>query len=290
MKEFFKTIPRSVYNPAFYGSVIKEARLARAFGYFFVLIALIALVGGVLGSFTFERAVDRADVAGIVTRSVEKYPADYTLSFMDGVASSSANKVIRITSEDLGLKPSACAGTTAPCTLLTIDTSRNPSVDEVMAADSYAWIAKEYVYVKQADGRVEAQSIKQYGNFTITKARAQQLGGYLLSFLGNAQPYMAVLIGAFAFLALLFYIPLAAILALILLALSKVKERDYSYKGLFAAALYATSLPVIVGSLALLATLPVPSMFTQFLALIILLVNFLGIEEPEQPEIEASSN
>ncbi len=281
MKNFFKTIPQTVWSPAFYRELLAAPSLLHTFGYFIGLVAIISIIAGLVGSASLLKLADKMNVREIVESGVAKYPADYIFEVKGGMASSSRAEPVALTSVDFGLPNDVCMEAPAPCLLLSIDTSRNPSIEEVLASGSRIWVGKNFVYSVDGHGTVEAQNLATYNDFTMTKARAQELAGYLNTFLDGAYPYLALIFAIFAFISLGFYLIAALLVALVLLALGRWKGWSHSYKALFVASVHAATLPIVLSTFAVLVTLPLPGILAVLIMLALAFGNINAASKDE---------
>ena len=233
-------IKSSIYSPSFYAEVQKKS-LGSAFGYFFLLILLVSLIGTFPVIFSFVTK-GQNELKSIISDVKNKYPQELEVKIKDGVASTNVVEpyVIPMTSD---MKNE----TTGLQNLLVIDTKTPFSITQYKKYNAAVWLTKDGVYYRSNNTEeVRSQPLEKFGNVTINKKYVDEMVGKISPWIKYLAPILliVIIIGLFLFhmlrLAYLFFFALCALL------LAKAMKKSLSYGTAYKVGLYAITLGFIV--------------------------------------------
>ncbi|MDB5265186.1 MAG: hypothetical protein JWN64_757 [Parcubacteria group bacterium] len=271
MKNFFRTLVSSIYNPSFYAE-IPARRLNSSIKYFVGLSFLLALVTTIVfipGIFSFfsQATIDQA---------VGQYPDDLQLSVENGIASTTAKEPYFV---------AATAGQTKTKNLVVIDTQTPYTISQLEEYSTYVLVKKDAVVIEQEDGQQRIMPLKDIGNFTLTKEIVRAWGGKLSSYLIPGGILTTILALLFFTVLNLFALIYLLVIGLVVFLIAKLMKRTWGYKDSYKAAIHAATFAEIVAAILLILHLPMPPFSYSILLLLVLVVN-LSAYRPKAPEAD----
>lgn len=267
---FFETIKASIYNPSFYNDVVKGEG-HKPFRYYFKLSLLLALIFSVLLSIKavpeLKKFLDETKV------SVEQgYPKDLEIKIEKGLATTNAQEPYFVKFPETSAKIDA--GMPDVENLLVIDTKSDFSLEKFQSYKTVVLLTKDSVVsVDSSSEKVTMTLLKSVPDFTVNYEnltkwlektdQVKKIATFslpVLIFLGVFMGYVLKLVYLF-FGALLVYF------------VAKYKKINLTYKKSYHVALYAVTLPTLLGVLAFFTGLKMFSLLPSIILVIAVWVN-----------------
>ncbi len=285
IQEFFKTVKSSVWGPEHY-AVMASRSIRGAIGY---LLSLIFLVSFLIIVFISVFAVP-AGIAGINYGSVfvaEKYPTDLVLTFKDGAVTTKVAKpyVFKIPKNDLVPSKKNVSSDKVE-NFVVIDTSINfENISQFESAKTSVLLAKNAIVVSK-EGGFDVRPIPKEFNFIVTKEMVLSKISSFLPLVKYIIPVIIILgmLGLFVLTAIK-YLVASLITGLLIWLIGKIAKRQGAYKEFFVTALYANTLPLILGLVLFFfgQSLGLPGGWDILIATIVWAVNVKIWEKPNLP-------
>lgn len=292
---FFKSIPASVYSPAFYAGIAGRS-FWKGFWYFmgvsFFVLAVWALLF-VLAPYLKHKETINSTVDSIV----HFYPEELVLTIQDGKLSSNSEQPYAfkltdfISTEDWnarfkeGFEEGMSQNTPVSVDLeelniLVIDTQTPYSIEEFFQHQTIAWVSSDAIYVMSENKRIEAIPLAEVPNIVIDKALVDETMETALKGMQSFIPILGSLLFVGAFIGLvLFRMAYLLFFALVFLLASTVMKLSHNFGASYKIGFYAITLPSFLMPLLLASPFPmlagVPFLFT-LVSLIVAIVNLNG--------------
>ncbi|MSU55040.1 MAG: DUF1189 domain-containing protein [Candidatus Taylorbacteria bacterium] len=269
---FVSNLKNSFYNPVFYRS-LKDKSLGFSMKYFFSFIVILAfIVAFILGS-----ELAPLFSAESLKKFVSFYPKELSLTIKNGVVSSNVSEpyVLKATSVKKGEHSN----------YLVVDTSSDSSLDTFRKYDTDVLIGRNFIVSEKGKSQIQVTDISRLPDFTFN----QELLFHWADVIGSH--HLALSFGFFFILwtAFVFYFTFnlvwLAVMALIVLLIGKVKAVSLSYSQSLKITLFASTLPLILKSIFVVAAISAP--FPLFFSVLIVVVVIANIKADE---IEISHN
>lgn len=273
MKSFLSQLRQSLYRSPLYRHLDSNSA-SRAISYVAVLIALIALAKAIGFGAIFGPML--GDMKNEFERLIDRYPNELVLTIKDGSLSMNRTSPLVIPVEpgnELGKNYK---------NLVVIDTAKNLDLETYSSYDTMVLITKSGAMYEK-DRKVEVQSFKEAPDYVVTKAKAGELKSTVDKFFGKFSAFVII------FMTLFMWIMIAIggfILALFLsligilpaLAFSRMRGWKLSFSQLYALALYAYTIVVLLGIVGLFTD------FSSWITLVayLLILAFFPATKPKE--------
>lgn len=269
LKNWFNTFKLSVSQPKKY-SELSTRSFWSGYWYLFLLILLGVLFKTVLFTTEVVRSVPKikSQLPQVKTQILNAYPAELVVNIKNGEASTNVTEPYVISLQQVIPQLAEDKKTT----LLVIDT--DASVENYPLHKSLFLLTKNSLaYPARNRSTTSAYEVFPLSDIkdsiTIDKALYDQVITPVLPLVDKVPQFMygfAVfalflfpVLGGFAFLnGSLFYL---LIMTLLLLVVSKVMKRNFTYKTLFKASMYGLTVPLVLTFVAGLLKLQIPSLY-----------------------------
>lgn len=235
--DFFKTIKESIYSPSFY-KAIPQKTLWQAVKYFIILILLLTVIS-ILTLFQNLFIETPKIIRDYTQKTINCFPDDLEIKITNGEVSTNVGEPYFIADCD---PLSDVEGTK----IAVIDTKTPFAQAKFEEYNSFIWVTKDSVSVKDKGYQTRIYSLKGAQNFTLTKQSID-------SFYNRFSPYfkwigpviLALTFFGIFIVYLLRFIQLFITSALIWL-LGKIFKHELNYSTSYKVSLFASTLGLIV--------------------------------------------
>jgi len=222
---FFKTIKDSIYNPEFY-SANANVSAKKAFGYFFKLILISALILTIIYGIIYIPKVAFFLSPSNVESMIKMYPQDLAVTIKDGHASTNVKEPYIVAFPALP-KSSASVASAQPKNLVVIDTVDDFSMDAFAKADTAIMLTKDYLISRRdSTGQISVQKLQSMPNVVIDRAKISDWAGKIQPYLFIFIPLMMIgmYIGLFVALTAsnLFFLLIISLIGMLIAAIRKM--------------------------------------------------------------------
>ncbi|HEU0081179.1 MAG TPA: DUF1189 family protein [Candidatus Paceibacterota bacterium] len=244
MKSFFAQLKGSLSKSPLYQSPENNS-LGRAFGYIAILVAAIALVKAVAFGIAFAPAVGA--LKDLAAQSIQKFPADLTLTLSKGVLSMNKPSPFILPSE-------AKKGDNKPAhrNAVVIDTEKSLSLETYQSYDTDVLVGSAGYMAKNGRGGVQLQTFGSLPDTVLTK---EKVDSYYARFAGFVDSFSAlgvvvltvfvwIILSALSYVGALF---LSLLGVLVALAVTRIKGHQLPFSRLYALSLYAYTIVALLG-------------------------------------------
>lgn len=271
---FFKTIPRSIYDPAFYQELVQKP-FSFSLKYFYVLALLLSVVSTFLFSLSTLPVV-RAFLNDIGPRFLASYPDYLTITIKNGQASSNAIEPYFFTVPTIS--PGMSQEESSKTNLLVIDTKTSFSLQQFGQYDTFALLTREALAVSTRDsadrGDIRVYPLAKTPDIEITKSLLTLLVQKIQPFIRFVGPLLVIVV-FLGFISLqsanLLYL---LIFALLVWGIAKIKKLGVGYKKSYQIGIHAITLPLLIYALMTTFNVHAPYLFT-LLSLLIVFANIV---------------
>lgn len=269
---FFQTIGKSIYSPAFY-SKIPQKPFGSVLGYYLLLCLLLTFIQLVKPTWDYIKSEDK-NGEKFAKQVADVYPSALEITLKNGNVLTNVKEPYFIT------PPTWDDNETSedhPTNLIVINTKTPFSVSQFTSYDTAVWIMKDAVIAKSDDSaEMKTYSLAEVPDMTINKTMVQSL-------IDKFSPWLkfAPLAGlGFLLIALIAYyswrLLYLLVLALIILLLTKLIRKPLPYAESYKVGLFAMTLGLIVDLLLKWKqVVGFPFQFT-LITLAVILVNLLA--------------
>lgn len=237
MKNFFQTIKNSIYSPEFY-SQIPQKSFKNAFSYFFLLILSLTLIRTI---FLIDPLVNKApqQFKNGIEQLINCYPNDLEIEVSQGGQASSSAKQPYFVS---------CEGTkqASESAILVVDTKTPYSKDQFDKYKAVAWLNKDSLIIKSTDVEIKTYDLSKVKNFKLNKTVIDSTYSSASKYFVYIGPVLVLLSFLLIYSGYVLNLVYLLLLSLILLLLSSILKRDFSYPQIYKIGIYAITLPFIV--------------------------------------------
>ena len=269
MKSIVSTVKSSIYDPAFYHSLL-EKPFRFSLRYFFSLVVVLALVSAITVSISAVPAAN-SFFSTLGPKAISYYPEGLELTFKDGVASSNVEEPFVVAlPEDIASSHGSAREHQDIKQLLVIDTKDTFDLAAFKGFSTLVLLNRDTLTYQDNHGEVRIQPLKNVPNTKITKS-------LVASLVSKVEPVLRTLTIALPFIIFfgmfLFYTATLVTLlfeALLVWGLAKIKKLSIGYGKAYQISLHAVTLSLFVGTV-LMLLLPgfnIPFLFTILLVFV----------------------
>ncbi|HLP43736.1 MAG TPA: DUF1189 family protein [Candidatus Nanoarchaeia archaeon] len=237
MKNFFRDVKDSFYNPTFYSNLASR-KVSNAILF---LLAVTAISIFVLTINIVVQVIPEIKKINPTEFVENVYPEGLEIKIKDGIASSNVEEPYVISNKDID------SHDTSEENLITIYTQKEDiSLNEIESLNSLVVLTQTDLVAEKSDGELRIFSLEGVKDFTINKENVSNILNKLLKWL----PLFLVLVVVFGWALVTTFSFAATLVILFLLALipffvAKLKKQALSYKQSYITALFMMA-PVII--------------------------------------------
>lgn len=277
---FFNDLAKSIYGPAFYTEA-RSGSLKKAFGYFFKLALLAALLLTVILGVRIGPALSRILSPDGITQVVNVFPADLQIMVKKGQVSSNMKEPYAVPFPP-DLKTAYRNSSALPENIFVLDTGAPATVDSFDRSKTLILLTKEYMITQKNNGReLSIQRLSSFPDMTLDR---QSIAGWL----AQVQPFFKfvipfLLVSAFAVLFIsnsIGYLLIVLILSFIAWLVFKLRKSVFRYAELYKLGLYATTLAIAADVIFSLIGLHLSWYIDCILILLAIFVNIRSVPTP----------
>ncbi len=262
---FFKKILWSIYSPSFYSEVLTSGR-GKAFGYFFMLIAILSVITAIFPIYTIAASL-QPEMKRMLAKASTLYPKELEVKIKNGIVATNVEEPYFIKT------PTEEKDQNVESNFIVIDTKTPFSVSQFDSYKAFVWVSKDAVYARSQQNELKVYSLSKVDELTINKSVVDGLIAKVSPWLVVVVPVLSVLIIIGLFIGYVFRLLYLFFLALCIFLLAKVMRRPISYGQSYTVGLYAMTLSFIIGILQFfIKELHIPFLFT-IVALVIVAIN-----------------
>jgi hypothetical protein len=283
----FSVVKESFYGPERYARVA-TGRATAGITYAFFAATLGAL------SFSSMFILGFISLSGVdISREAVNriYPDGLEITIKDGVASTNMQEPILISTDEVMNAFNLPANLSRVDefgqyqNILVIDTTRELSLNDVEAYQSWAVLGNNNFYTHDSEEGITAQPLRGTpGIQVITESVAQDVIDGIRPFIVWGIPVALIVIAvSFVFFFGIFLLALAAPATLVVKLIAKLQGFSISYSGAYAVSLLAMVATTLVGSIAGFFFVDVPFILELILFCALIIINFKARAVPPPP-------
>ncbi len=235
MKTFFQTIKDSVYSPKFYSQIPKKT-FKQAFSYFFLFILLLTSIRIITLINPLAVQAPQQIKKG-AENLVNCYPNDLDISINQGQATSSAKQPYFVSCEKKEASTSA---------FLVVDINTPYSKEQFDKYQVPAWLSKNSLTVKQENDGIKTYDLSKVKNFKVDKNTVNSFYKTASAYFPYLGPVLVLLVFVVLYVGYIFNLVYLLILSLVLLLISNIMKKNFTYSQIYKTGLYAMTFAVIV--------------------------------------------
>lgn len=251
MKNFFKTIRRSIYSPGFYLS-LKDKPLKYSFKYFFALIISVALIVGLVFSIILVPSVISLGNQAVNLIN-EKYPYDLKITVKDGAAFTYPERTYRLkwpvdgvfNANEFFIFKSRVVTDSVLENIVVLNTQENfTGIRQFEDANTAVLLTRDSLVARGGRGDMRVYPLKSFAPDTvITKDYAQSFANKVVPFIKIAAPFLfAALVAVFFVFNNVVFLLLTLITAFLIWLAAKIWKKRQTYKKSYQEGLHALTL------------------------------------------------
>lgn len=253
MKSFFKKILSSIWGPQFYLESKNES-FWKSIRFVLFLIVLISIVGSIVLFITVS-PLSKKVIFDLADYLHNEYPSELEIYVKDGVLSSSPNGVhnLRFPEDVFGKEVIDQIKKDSKVNYLfsVDDREENRKLPAYNEINSLIFANKDYLVMKEGhSGKVTSYELSKMNDFIVNRSIVD---GYIESIKKWFWPFMVLVASIFTVMFTLSmfvkYILVALLAAFIVWVILVFAKKDEEYDVCFKKAMYATTLPIILGFL-----------------------------------------
>lgn len=266
IKRFWTNLKNSFYNPSFYSS-LKNQPLKKGIKFIIALSTLYVILVAASISILILPQLKKISVSDYVDAN---YPQNLEITIKDGLVKTNVEEpyTIPIPENDKaeGFK-----------NLLTIDTTKDVSLDAVKNSGSVVYLSKDTLIINKSDQELRAISLSKVKDTTLNKDVVKRLGVKFLHYFWLGLPLIilfGVLLGI-VFIAAS-YLLFLVIGAFVPMLIAKFKHQKLTYKEAYKLSLFMVAPVIILDNIATL--LNIRSLSFIGMILVLAIVSFVNIK------------
>lgn len=270
---FLNDFKNSFYNPEFY-SALRERPIGSSFRYYFSLVGLLSLFIAFALGVQFSPAFSEQNLKKLANY----YPEELSIAIKGGIVSTNVEEPYFIEATGDVVEKNRHTN------FAVIDTKNAFSLELFREYDASVWLGKNFAVSEKNRSQYELSDLSRAPDFSLDKQKILRW----VQVIGSYRVLITLAVFVFIFLGFLLFFTAKLILFLIfgflVMLIAKVKKIRLSFGRSYQVVLHAATAAVILETLFIIFAVRPP--FPFFLSLVLLIVAFINLKNPEEAPLQ----